>query len=71
VAGTLWAGFNAITQVETSMSPRTGRSAVARRLHSTLFGAANNILRTANRLACQRLGIEDLQQVQVQAAEAA
>ena len=70
VAGTLWAGFNAITQVETSMSPRTGRSAVARRLHSTLFGAANNILRIANRLACARLGIADLNQAQTQLVEA-
>lgn len=71
VAGTLWCGFNAITQVETSASPRIGKGSIARRLHSTLFGSANNILRTANRLACARLGIEDLAQAAAQPVEAA
>jgi hypothetical protein len=71
VANTLWCGFNAITQVESSASPRIGKGSIARRLHSTLFGTANNILRVANRLASARLGIEDLTEATVQPVEAA
>jgi hypothetical protein len=61
VAGSLWAGFNAITQIETSADPRAGRGSVHRRLHSTYFGAANNIVRVAHGLAIARLGLEAAQ----------
>jgi phage/plasmid-like protein (TIGR03299 family) len=57
VAGSLWAGFNAITQIETSADPRAGRGSVHRRLQSTYFGAANNIVRVAHGLAVARLGV--------------
>jgi hypothetical protein len=57
VAGTLWAGFNAITQVESSFSPRAGRGSIARRLHATYCGAANNIIAFANQLAHDRIGM--------------
>lgn len=48
VAGTLYWGLNALTEVETSQ--RT-KGAGKRRIHSTLFGAASSVVRRANTLA--------------------
>ena len=48
VAGTLYAGLNAVTEVETSQ--RT-KGAGKRRLHSTFFGSGRSIVQRANDLA--------------------
>jgi phage/plasmid-like protein (TIGR03299 family) len=48
VAGTLYAGINAITEVETSQ--RT-KGAGKRRMHSTLFGTGRSVVQRANDLA--------------------
>ncbi|MEB3256355.1 MAG: DUF932 domain-containing protein [Synechococcaceae cyanobacterium] len=48
VAGTLYAGLNAVTEVETSQ--RT-KGAGKRRLHSTFFGSARGVVQRANDLA--------------------
>ena len=48
VAGTLYAGLNAVTEVETS---QLTKGAGKRRLHSTFFGAGRSIVQRANDLA--------------------
>ena len=48
VAGTVYAGLNAVTEVETSMKTQ---GAGKRRLHSTLFGTGAGVIRRANELA--------------------
>jgi phage/plasmid-like protein (TIGR03299 family) len=48
VAGTVYAGLNAVTEVETSQ--RT-KGAGKRRMHSTLFGTGRSVVQRANELA--------------------
>jgi phage/plasmid-like protein (TIGR03299 family) len=48
VAGTLYAGLNAITEVETS---QLTQGAGKRRMHSTLFGTGGAVVKRANQLA--------------------
>lgn len=50
VAGTVYAGLNAVTEVESSMKTE---GAGKRRLHSTLFGSGNGVIKRANELARQ------------------
>lgn len=48
VAGTVYAGLNAVTEVETSQKTK---GAGKRRLHSTLFGTGRSVVQRANELA--------------------
>jgi phage/plasmid-like protein (TIGR03299 family) len=48
VAGTVYWGLNAVTEVETSMKTQ---GAGKRRLHSTLFGSGRSVVQRANELA--------------------
>ncbi len=48
VAGTLYAGLNAVTEVETS---QLTQGAGKRRMHSTLFGTGGAVVKRANQLA--------------------
>ena len=50
VAGTLYAGINAVTEVETS---QLTQGAGKRRMHSTLFGSGAAVVKRANELARQ------------------
>jgi phage/plasmid-like protein (TIGR03299 family) len=54
VAGTVYAGLNAVTEVETS--GRT-KGAGKRRTHSTLFGSGAQIVKRANHLALELAGV--------------
>lgn len=57
VAGTVYWGLNAVTEVETSMKTQ---GAGNRRLHSALFGSGASVVRRANELARQLVAIGDL-----------